>query len=288
MAVKKRTRKNPLRGRMMAAAMSLCLLAAAGMVGMYTVGRSEKNQREEELAQKVAEAEKAFEEAKKLEEELEEQKQEAASSTAKAECEEKKDTKKEPKQESVAELEGDYAGLEPTEEYFLTEEELAALEAEAEEAALQDAAALDAEAFTYNFAPETDKLLWPVAGNIILDYSMDKTVFFTTLEQYKYNPAVIIQAEVNQDVLCGANGQVTKIEENDELGTTVTVDFGNGYEGVYGQLKDVAVEPGSPVQAGVKLGLVNEPTRFYVKEGSNVYFKVLKDGKPVDPMNLLQ
>ena len=88
MAVKKRTRKNPLRGRMMAAAMSLCLLAAAGMVGMYTVGRSEKNQREEELAQKVAEAEKAFEEAKKLEEELEEQKQEAASSTAKAEFEE--------------------------------------------------------------------------------------------------------------------------------------------------------------------------------------------------------
>lgn len=282
MATKKRTRKNPLRGRITVAALSLCLLAAAGMIGMYTVGRSENDQREEELARKVAEAEKAFEEARKLEEELEGQKQQAASSTAKAEF------KNEKEKEPAVELESSYAGLEPAREYFLTEEEQAALDAEIEEAELLDAASLEAEALTYSFSPETDKLLWPLAGNIILNYSMDKTVFFTTLEQYKYNPAIIIQAEVDHEVLCGADGQVIKIEETDELGTTVTVDFGNGYEGVYGQLKDVAVEEGSPVQAGVKLGLVNEPTRYYVKEGSNVYFKVLQNGKPVDPLGLLQ
>ncbi len=283
MATKKRTRKNPMRGRIMVAALSLCLLAAAGMIGMYTVGRSENEQREEELARKAAEAEKAFEEARKLEEELEEQKQQVASSTAKAEFKEEEKEK-----EPAVELESNYAGLEPTREYFLTEEEQAALDEEAEEAELLDAASLEAEALTYSFSPETDKLIWPLAGNIIMDYSMDKTVFYETLQQYKYNPAIVIQAEVDHEVLCGADGQVTKIEETDELGTTVTVDFGNGYEGVYGQLKDVAVEEGSPIQAGVKLGLVNEPTRFYVKEGANVYFKVLQNGKPVDPLDLLQ
>ena len=34
---KKRTRKNPVRGRILSAALSLGLLAAAGMIGMYTV-----------------------------------------------------------------------------------------------------------------------------------------------------------------------------------------------------------------------------------------------------------
>ena len=35
-------------------------------------------------------------------------------------------------------------------------------------------------------------LLWPVDGNVIMNYSMDKTVYFSTLDQYKYNPALII------------------------------------------------------------------------------------------------
>ena len=39
---------------------------------------------------------------------------------------------------------------------------------------------------------EDSTLLWPVDGTILMSYSMDKTVYFSTLDQYKYNPAVII------------------------------------------------------------------------------------------------
>ena len=47
-----------------------------------------------------------------------------------------------------------------------------------------------------HFAAE-DGILWPMEGNVILDYSMDSTVYFATLDQYKYNPAVIIAGDVN-------------------------------------------------------------------------------------------
>lgn len=40
---------------------------------------------------------------------------------------------------------------------------------------------------------EDSKLAWPVEGNVILDFSMDATVYFSTLKQYKYNPAILIQ-----------------------------------------------------------------------------------------------
>ena len=39
---------------------------------------------------------------------------------------------------------------------------------------------------------EDSYILWPVNGAVIMSYSMDKTVYFQTLDQYKYNPAVII------------------------------------------------------------------------------------------------
>lgn len=42
---------------------------------------------------------------------------------------------------------------------------------------------------------------------MILNYSMDSTVYFATLDQYKYNPAVIIAGEVNNKVYSVAKGK---------------------------------------------------------------------------------
>ncbi len=42
-----------------------------------------------------------------------------------------------------------------------------------------------------------------MAGNgaVIMSYSMDKTVYFQTLDQYKYNPAVIIESAEGDEAL---------------------------------------------------------------------------------------
>ena len=42
---------------------------------------------------------------------------------------------------------------------------------------------------------EESVLTWPASGAVINGYSMDETVFFQTLEQYQYNPAMIISGE---------------------------------------------------------------------------------------------
>ena len=43
------------------------------------------------------------------------------------------------------------------------------------------------------------ELAWPAAeeDKVIMNYSMDQTVYFKSLDQYRYNPAVIIGAKVN-------------------------------------------------------------------------------------------
>ena len=135
---------------------------------------------------------------------------------------------------------------------------------------------------------EEEHLLWPVVGNILIDYSMDKPVYFSSLEQYKYHPAIVIKAQVGQNITAAADGKITKIEKQDQLGNVITMELGSGYEADYGQLTNIQVKVGDFVKQGDYLADVAEPTKFYSVEGSNVYFALRKDKKPMNPMERIQ
>lgn len=141
--------------------------------------------------------------------------------------------------------------------------------------------------------PEEDGLLWPITGDIILNYSMDKGVYFKTLGQYKCNPAILIKGSAGDKVLSSSNGTVESIEENEETGLTLTISAGDDsrgshYEVVYGQLDKVKVSEGEMVSAGQVIGTLKEPTKYYISEGTHLYYEVLENGEPANPMLLLQ
>ena len=75
---------------------------------------------------------------------------------------------------------------------------------------------------------DTDTLVWPVVGNVLINYSMDKTVYFPTLDQYKYNPAIVIAANEGDMITAAAAGKVTSVFEDPQIGQAVTMDLGNG------------------------------------------------------------
>ena len=137
---------------------------------------------------------------------------------------------------------------------------------------------------------EEKGLLWPMKDNpdVIMKYSMDKGIFFQTLSQYKCNPAIIISGKVGQEVLSSADGFITKISDNEETGLTLTMEIGNDYSLTYGQLKDCTVDVGDMVKEGDIIGKVAKPTKYYVVEGSNLYFQVTEKDKTVDPLLLLR
>jgi murein DD-endopeptidase MepM/ murein hydrolase activator NlpD len=135
-----------------------------------------------------------------------------------------------------------------------------------------------------------DGLIWPVQGNVIMNYSMDHTIYFATLMQYKCNPAIIIDAEVGTEVKAAATGVVTSVDRaNEETGITVTMDIGDGYSVVYGQLsEDMDLEVGDLVNAGDVIATVSQPTKYYSVEGSNLYFMVKEGDQTMNPMLLLR
>lgn len=124
---------------------------------------------------------------------------------------------------------------------------------------------------------------WPMNGKVILPYSMETTVYFKTLDQYKCNPGMLIQAGVGSSVQNAYLGQVTDVTSDNTYGNLVTLYIGNGYSLVYGQLDTIYVKEGDFVKAGQSLGTVGKPTDSFTEEGCHLFFQMLKEEEPVDP-----
>jgi len=129
---------------------------------------------------------------------------------------------------------------------------------------------------------------WPVRGTVLVDYNMDETVYYPTLDQYRVSSAIALQAVEDAPVYAAADGQVLSVVQDACTGTTVTMELGNGYQAVYGQLKDLTVAEGDTVKEGEVIGNISAPTKYYSVEGPNLYFAMKKDGVPVDPFEYLE
>lgn len=237
-------------------AAGLMVAATLGMTGVYFSEQNKGKEQQEQLAKLEQEQQEAVEEAEKL--------------------------------AAVDQV------IPPENEDFLDDPEVISSKDESETEAMEEEIVEDTQETTstevqkeLHFDVETE-MGWPLLGNVIMNYSMEQTVYFATLDQYKYNPAIVIQGNVNDKVISVADGTVTAVETNEVTGCTVTVDMGDGYSTVYGQLKEVPVSVGEYIAEGEIVGYVSEPTKYYSVEGPNLYFQLLKDNESIDPMEFLQ
>lgn len=251
--------KQKRRRKVASVAAVLCFVAAIAIVGTYTFKDYRESQRELELA-------KAEEQA------LEEQAKEESESA---------------NTDMISNSEEDLAvSDEERDEMSDTDNSTENTDSTSTDGTIDGASQTAASGKTVSFS-ENDQLLWPVEGVLLMNYSMDKTIYFSTLDQFKYNPALVIEGEKGDQVISSAPGIVKSIDKTAETGTTVNVDIGNGYELFYGQLNDVQVKTGDYVDSKTVLGYVGDPTMYYSVEGPNVYFEMRKDGQPVNPMDYL-
>ena len=108
-----------------------------------------------------------------------------------------------------------------------------------------------------HFVPE-NVTNWPVKGDVLLPFSMDKTVYFPTLDQYQYNRGMVIRANEGDAVCSVTEGRIIDIYDSAETGCTVVQDLGDGYTATYGQLANLTCSEGDVLEAGETLGIVGE------------------------------
>lgn len=244
-----------LKGKGASVALVLCFVAVIAMVGAFTYNNY-RNSMEQQLAEAEEQTEDLTKEKSKATttDDIVLPRTERNTSDTEEDEEEKEEDEDESK-ESEEENSDDVSTAGPASELWFGEESI---------------------------------LNWPASGAILISYSMDQTVYFSTLEQYKYNPALIVGGEIGESIVAAAPGIVTNVEQNAQTGLTVTLDMGNGYSAVYGQLKEVPVQIGDYVDTGATVGYLSEPTKYYSVEGPNLYFEILKDEVPVNPLDFME
>ncbi|MDO5155322.1 MAG: M23 family metallopeptidase [Eubacteriales bacterium] len=144
-----------------------------------------------------------------------------------------------------------------------------------------------ADAGELNFNSEST-IAWPVNGSVILPFSMETTVYFKTLDQYRCNPGMLIQAGNGSTVKSAYLGKVTKVTSDNTYGNMVTMYLGNDYSVVYGQLDTIYVKEGDFVKAGESVGTIGNPTDSFADEGSHLFFQMYQGDEPVDPVLFME
>ncbi|MDR2751352.1 MAG: M23 family metallopeptidase [Clostridiales bacterium] len=161
------------------------------------------------------------------------------------------------------------------------------VEADAVEAAPREASE-DLAAPVFEYFQDGDKMSWPVLGEIVMDYSIDHTIYDKTLDQYRTNDNIRIAAMPGTPVKASASGVVLSVDKTRKDGNVIVIDNGNGWTTTYGQLMDsVLVTEGEVVKAGQVIGGVDSPTVYGVLLGNHLIFEVNKDDATVDPKSVL-
>ena len=131
--------------------------------------------------------------------------------------------------------------------------------------------------------------IFPVEGDIIMEYSMDMPIYWKTLDQYMVHGGIDISSDVGTPVQACAGGTVTKIEEDDGMGVTVEINHGNGLISVYSNLAaDGLIELGEVVTQGTVIGKVGQSAMFEFESPDHLHFEMKKNGEYADPMDYLK
>lgn len=165
----KKNEKTSMSKRRATVAAVLCFVAAIAIAGTYTFNDYRKTQKNE-LAK--AEEKSRQKETKKDNKENSDLTRETGTSKVKSENT-GSSTKKSAADESTVDEKNESDGTGMTDQ---SEQNGTGTQATA------------GKSHNINFT-EDSYILWPVNGAVIMSYSMDKTVYFQTLDQYKYNPA---------------------------------------------------------------------------------------------------
>lgn len=248
------------------AGLVLSFVAMITLVGAYTFSQYQGNVENELAELELIEEQESLLEDSLLEESLLEAAEEANTSQIVNES-------------TTIEMNEETSGMVTSDELTSGAVDEVAIADESTDISTTNASVAEQAAFT-----ESSQMVWPVNGGIIMMYNMDTAVYFATLDQYKLNPAMIIEGTVGTEVLAGERGTVISITNEADTGNTVMIDMGNGYTAVYGQLDELKISEGGYVEKGQVIGTLAEPTKYYSVEGCNLYFQVLKDEEPTDPL----
>ena len=103
------------------------------------------------------------------------------------------------------------------------------------------------------------------------------------LNERRLHSGIDWAAPAGTQVIAAGVGRVVSTTVSDELGNTVLIAHGGGWETLYGHLASFDVRDGDCVKFGTDIGRLGSTGRA---RGPVLHFEVRRNGQPIDPLSL--
>ena len=124
----------------------------------------------------------------------------------------------------------------------------------------------------------------PVAGEVVLDYTMDCLCYNPTTRDWRTHNGMDFAAAEGTAVNAAADGTVYTIYQDDTMGTTVVIRHEDGYVTTYSSMaEEVLVAVGERVRLGQAIGYVGCSALLETALGEHLHFSVTQNGISIDP-----
>lgn len=142
--------------------------------------------------------------------------------------------------------------------------------------------------------PEKDwmqeTLMMPVDGTVIKEHDLLHAVYSATMNDYRVHRGVDIETELGSEVVSVADGTVKEVGNDPFMGTTVTIDHGDGLVSIYKNLSPElaqGIKVGKEISEGSVIGNVGESAILEIADEPHLHFELTLKGDPIDPCELL-
>ena len=133
-----------------------------------------------------------------------------------------------------------------------------------------------------------DFFVWPLRGQVVADWSLEVLAYDETMGDWRTHSGIDISAPVGTEVMAVAGGTVASVEQDDLMGTTVTIVHAGGLESIYANLAEApAVEAGDEVAVGEVIGATGTTAAAESARAPHLHLEMRKDGESVDPLDYL-
>lgn len=130
--------------------------------------------------------------------------------------------------------------------------------------------------------------VWPVIGEVEMEYSMDALIYNETMGDWRTHDGVDIAAQAGEYVRAASQGTVAEVYEDVLYGTTIVIEHGAGLVSYYANLQaEPVVKAGDEVLAGDVIGAVGDTALCETAQPAHLHFAMSLNDKSIDPAEYL-
>lgn len=130
----------------------------------------------------------------------------------------------------------------------------------------------------------------PVKSNEIgMKFSNEQLIYSKTLDEWIIHTGVDFIIPIGSPVYASEKGKIIEISNNVGEGIKIVIEHEDGYKTVYSNLSTTKmVQEGQIVEKGQTISGIGKTSTFEYEEKDHLHFEILKDGKAINPLNLLE